>query len=100
MICQFTLVMACDLLYTLVKFSHELEDIMAIYDNMRTIVIYEQGHINDQGLVQLITRCNFFWDWLGDCVQCLKCFLTKLNFCPIFHVNWQIIIRYDFLRRF
>ena len=36
MICQFTLVMACDRLYILVKFSHELEDIMAIYDNMRT----------------------------------------------------------------
>ena len=36
MICQFTLIMACDLLYLLVKFSHELEDIMAIYDNMRT----------------------------------------------------------------
>ena len=30
MICQFTLVMACDLFYLLVKFSHELEDIMAI----------------------------------------------------------------------
>ena len=28
--------MVCDLLYLLVKFSHELEDIMAIYDNMRT----------------------------------------------------------------
>ena len=37
MICQFTLVMACDLLSSLVKFSHELEDIMAIYDNMRII---------------------------------------------------------------
>ena len=36
MICQFTLFMACDLLYLLVKYSHELEDIMAIYDNMRT----------------------------------------------------------------
>ena len=34
MICQCTLIM--DLLYLLVKFSHELEDIMAIYDNMRT----------------------------------------------------------------
>ena len=34
MICQCTLIM--DLLYILVKFSHELEDIMAIYDNMRT----------------------------------------------------------------
>ena len=36
MICQFTLFMACDLLYLLVKCSHELEGIMAIYDNMRT----------------------------------------------------------------
>ena len=27
----YLLVMACDLLYLLVKFSHELEDIMAIY---------------------------------------------------------------------
>ena len=36
MICQFTLIMACDLLYLLIKFSHELECIMAIYDNMRT----------------------------------------------------------------
>ena len=33
MICQCTLIM--DLLYILVKFSHELEDLMAIYDNMR-----------------------------------------------------------------
>ena len=34
LICQCTLIM--DLLYPLVKFSHELEDIMAIYDNMIT----------------------------------------------------------------
>ena len=36
MICQFTLIMTWDLLYLLAKFSHELEDIMVIYDNMRT----------------------------------------------------------------
>ena len=36
MICQFTLIMTWDLLYILAKFSHELEDIMVIYDNMRT----------------------------------------------------------------
>ena len=38
MICQFTLhvCMTCDLPYLLVKCSHELEGIMAIYDNMRT----------------------------------------------------------------
>ena len=36
MICQCTLIMTCDLLYLLVKCSHELEGIMAIYDNMRT----------------------------------------------------------------
>ena len=30
-ICQFTFFMACDLLYLLVKISHGLEDIMAIY---------------------------------------------------------------------
>ena len=37
MICQ--LFMACDLLYLLVKYSHKLEDKMAIYDNMRTNVV-------------------------------------------------------------
>ena len=36
MICPFTLFMASGLLYPLVKCSHELEGIMAIYDNMRT----------------------------------------------------------------
>ena len=96
MTCQFTLIMACGLLCLLVKCSHELEDIMAIYDNMRTNDLI---YINDQSLVQLIIRYNFFWDWFGDCVQCLKCFLTKFNFCPICHVNWQIIIRYDILKR-
>ena len=36
MICKFSLFTARDLLYLLAKCSHELEGIMAIYDNMRT----------------------------------------------------------------
>ena len=36
MICQFTFVMACGMLYLLVKFLHELQYIMAIYDNIGT----------------------------------------------------------------
>ena len=71
MICKFTLFMDCDLLYLLVKCSHELEGIMAIYDNMRT-----------NALVQLIIRCNFCLNWFGDCVQCFEMFLDQIQLLP------------------